>query len=112
MKKEVIYVPKDKCPLDTIKELGDEAISAWVFLHKNVIEKLKEINVYVSTYYGCGDVWMVAAAIEKYEIPRMRIQFDWIACKDPENIFFIQMEEWIVLKKPEKIINFFSGFSY
>ena len=37
---DVIIVPKDKCPLDVLAELGSKTGKAWVFLHTTAIEKL------------------------------------------------------------------------
>ncbi len=45
MKKEVILVPKDKCPLDVLVELGDRVKNSWFFLHKNAYEKLLKMNI-------------------------------------------------------------------
>lgn len=42
MKKEVILVPKDKCPLDVLAEMGERTKNAWIFLHQNATEKLKK----------------------------------------------------------------------
>lgn len=42
MKKEVIIVPKDKCPLDVLAEMGERTKNSWLFFHSNIIEKLKE----------------------------------------------------------------------
>ena len=35
MKKEEIIVPKDKCPLDVLSEMGERTKNAWIFLHYN-----------------------------------------------------------------------------
>ncbi len=40
MKKEPILVPKNKCPLDVLAEMGEQTKSAWIFLHRNAVEKL------------------------------------------------------------------------
>lgn len=37
---DITYVPKDKCPLDVLAEMGSATIISWIFLHKNAIEKL------------------------------------------------------------------------
>lgn len=40
--KNVIIVPKDKCPLEVLAEMGNRTRYAWIFLHKNVLTKLSE----------------------------------------------------------------------
>ena len=40
MKKEVILVPKDKCPLDVIAEMGERIRNSWIFLHENAYYNL------------------------------------------------------------------------
>ena len=40
MKKEVILVPQDKCPLDVLAEMGECTRNSWIFLHDNVVDKL------------------------------------------------------------------------
>ena len=40
MKKEVILVPKDKCPLDVLAEMGERTKNSWIFLHQNAVDKL------------------------------------------------------------------------
>lgn len=40
MKKEVILVPKDKCPLDVLAEMGERIRKSWIFLHENAYQHL------------------------------------------------------------------------
>ena len=40
MKAEVILVPKDKCPLDKLAEMGESIRNSWIFLHENAYERL------------------------------------------------------------------------
>ena len=42
MKKSIILVPKDQCPLDIIASLGERTRKAWLLLHKSVVEKLSK----------------------------------------------------------------------
>ena len=39
-----IYVPKDKCLLNVLAEMGDQSKDAWFFLHNNLVENLKSSN--------------------------------------------------------------------
>jgi len=40
MKKEVIFVPEDKSPLDVLAELGERSRNSWIFIHKTTYGKL------------------------------------------------------------------------
>lgn len=113
MKKEVITVPKDKCPLDVLAEMGEQIKDAWIFLHRNAFEKLKnsdgvsgeeerKLGLYVLTW----------EATEKYSETRLitdlgGLSADWtiilsisasdiafnILSEDPEEIFFLKMDD-------------------
>ena len=111
MKKEVILVPKNKCPLDVIAEMGEQTKSAWIFLHCTAVKKLVSIaddhrirrNSDIQEFF-----WNATATSPKTSI---RIQFhpckvwlevylidaDDIAFKmpscDPENIIFMKMDD-------------------
>ena len=108
MKKEVILIPKDKCPLDVIAELGSQARNAWIFLHDNAVTHLEETASYVSVNDECQKMtWCATKSypatvlrIEKnalsiwakvYEIDASDIAFEK-APMDPENIFFLKMD--------------------
>lgn len=109
MKKDVIIVPKDKCPLDVISELGEKAANSWIFLHKNAIEKLKETadEEYFISNFVCKLLWKETEnypqTMLRYDILKgvwtkiARIDADDIAFKctseDPDYIYFIKMEE-------------------
>lgn len=41
--KDVILVPKGKSPLDVLAEMGKRTADAWIFMHEDVIESLREI---------------------------------------------------------------------
>ena len=108
MQKEVTIVPKDKCPLDVLAEMGGRVSNSWIFLHKNAVEKL----------------WITADIIDKFPLiiqmqwaqtPKypatllsiINLNEEWfkvskinatdiafkIAPSDPEQIFFLKMEE-------------------
>lgn len=40
MKKEVIFVPNDKCPINVLAEMGERIRNSWIFLHENAYEHL------------------------------------------------------------------------
>lgn len=108
MLKDVILVPQDKCPLNTISEMGDKAANSWIFLHKNAIEKLqgtadsidghgcfilitwKETDNYPKTL-----LWIPNTNEEWVKV--IRIEADDIAFKseapDPKHLYFLKMEE-------------------
>lgn len=44
MKPEIMTLPENKCALDFIAELGDRAEDAWIMLHINVVEYLKDAS--------------------------------------------------------------------
>lgn len=113
MKKEVILVPKDKCPLDVLAEMGERTKESWIFLHLNAVEKLLHIDG-VSCKEGReqGTLDLTREATEAY--PETRIVVDisalWTKWKhitfisasdiafdrmpvDPEDIFFLKMAE-------------------
>jgi len=111
MKKEVILVPKDKCPLDVLAEMGERIKNSWIFLHENAYEKLKStcdtqekfnLNSYHSLSWNATDnypetniriycnsigVWYLVSMISAVDISFKHIS------KDPEDIFFLKMEE-------------------
>ena len=43
MKTQITIVPKDKNPLDVLKELGKRTKSAWIFMDYASVEQLKSI---------------------------------------------------------------------
>lgn len=111
MKMETTYVPKDKCPLDFIAELGAQTAISWLFLHKNAIEKLCKTADSFSGHIGRRRLtW---EATEKY--PRTVLEYDdsgvagytwfnilYIEASDiafrrspstPAYLFFLEMEE-------------------
>lgn len=41
--KNVILVPKGKSPLDVLAKMGERTKEAWIFIHDDVIERLREL---------------------------------------------------------------------
>ena len=113
MKKEVIIVPKDECPLDVLAEMEDRTENAWIFLHSNAFQKLQRSEG-VSREEGSRDGVIVLIWKETKDYPETRIAIDICALAtdwkpiifisasdisfnlmsvDPEEIFFLKMEE-------------------
>jgi len=113
MKKEVILVPKDKCPLDVLAEMGNRIRESWIFLNTNAVEKLQHSDG-VSCEEGRkqGTLVLTWKATESY--PETRIVVDICALDtewkpiilisaydiaydlipvDPEDILFLKMAE-------------------
>ena len=40
MEKEIIFVPKNKCPLDTLAEMGEKIKNSWINFDQNLVEEL------------------------------------------------------------------------
>lgn len=107
MKKEVILVPKDKCPLDVLAEMEERTENSWIFIHDNVVSKLeKTANCIIEEkeyqelkWYTAGKCPAVILDIEIGGTWRKiyRIMADDIAFEDepqdPEDVFFFKMEE-------------------
>lgn len=109
MKKEVIPVPKDKCPLDVLAEMGERTKNAWIFLHQNATEKLKKTAD--ECKYSSSPVYtLLWNATDEFPETRVRIDImygewssvDRISANDiafkqksanPEDIFFLKMDE-------------------
>ena len=109
MKREITIVPKDKCPLDVLAELGERTSKAWIFLHANAVEKLRSTVDGFEEYYNSFTLrWDASdkspktsinisdtSGFEWYEV--FNIDAENIAFKnssvDPEEIFFLKMEK-------------------
>ena len=108
MKKEVTIVPKDKCPLDILAELGERTAESWIFLHANAINKLRATcNREEESAASFTLRW---DACEKYPETVLNISEAYIGCwymvntifaddiafkchsYDPAEIFFLKME--------------------
>lgn len=104
MKKEVIFVSKDKSAFDVLAEMGERTKNSWIFLHTNVINKLAETADYNYTWNkfewkatknypattliidSCEEEWKRVQQIIAEDIAFEK------SCKDPEEIFFLKME--------------------
>ena len=112
MKKEVIIVPKDKCPLNLLAEIGDRIKESWIFLHFNAVEKLQHSDG-VSYEEGRkrGTLVLTWEATESYPATKIVVDLasstDWkpiilisasdipydLMPVDPEDLFFLKMAE-------------------
>lgn len=113
MKKEVIIVPKDKCPLDVLAEMGNRTENAWIFFHLNAIEELQQSEGF-SYEEGrkVGTLVFTREATEDH--PKARIVIDVCGTQtewksvilisasdisfdlmpiDPEDLYFLKMDE-------------------
>lgn len=113
MVKEVVLLPKDKCPLAFIRELGENIKKSWIFLHADIVPylmltandsimngykpilihwdaigELSEISIAVK--YDKDNIWneMVGIKTDKINLDKR--------CTDPQYIYFIKMEEYSV----------------
>lgn len=111
MKKEVILVPKEKCPLDVLAEMGERTKNSWIFFHYNVVESLcqtAEVDtghtsyimcewkatkdfpktlLYIEEFLGTAKVWIKVLRIDAVDIAFS------IPSADPEDIYFLKMDE-------------------
>ena len=115
MKKEVILVPKDKCPLDVLAEMGNYIRNSWIFIHENAYQKLLKSEG--ARFSDCNRMnaaqitLIVFEATENYpktsvfcekpdaegwgkitHIEAEDISYGF-SPNDPEDIFFLRMEE-------------------
>ena len=112
MKKETIVVSRDKCPLDTIAEMGRKVRNSWIFLHQNVMKKFENDDSNFETKnIDVGTTTFLWPATEEYHrtvieiddtlrfsttwypvvmINAIDIAFETMS-DDPENLFFIKM---------------------
>ena len=104
---DVILVPKDKCPLDVLAELGSKTRNAWIFLHKTAIEKLQktadtiERGSFVvmewkeTEKYPATIIWVENTKRDWSRVPQINasdIAFHYEPYS-PEYIFFLQMAD-------------------
>lgn len=109
MKKEVTFVPKDKCPLDVLAEMEERTAIAWIYFHENAVKKLeKSCDSYEELAHCIKLTWN---ATEEFPATAITIGTEVIGCwkpvysidaediafkshiSDPEEILFLQMEE-------------------
>ena len=116
MKKEVILVPKDKCLWDVLAEMGQQGYkteSAWIFLHVNVIEKLRQSDGIQCKEWAKAETFLFERkATEKHSSVKMvvgvfeivtdyrpvsfivasDISYNFMPA-DPEHLYFFKMDE-------------------
>lgn len=115
MKKEVILVPKDKCPLVVLSEMEERIRNSWIFLHENAYLRLlksKGASYSISNHMNANQTAVIVfEATEKYsktvvyvEVPTTKgwgkvtgIEAEHIcfgmAKNDPEDIYFLKMDK-------------------
>lgn len=109
MKKKVTIVPKDKCPLDILAEMGDRTKNAWVYLHWEAVNKLeKTCDGYEELAHSIRLSWNATDEFPSTTItigtevigtwkPVYFIEAEDIAfesqASDPEEIFFLKMDD-------------------
>lgn len=110
MKTEVTIVPKDKCPLDILADLGERTKSAWIFLHENAVEKLVNIAnqkqefasslklIFEATKESLEtEVVISTVSLGTFYYPISTIKADDIAfeyyASEPAEIFLLKMED-------------------
>ena len=109
MKKiETIIVPKSKCPLDVLAQMGQRTAGSWIFLHKNCIDKMvKSIDALgehddeVEFCWDATDEYPATTVVfeksgylwrEVYKIAAEDIAFS-SRPNDPQTVLFIKTEE-------------------
>ena len=109
MKKEVLLVPKNKFPIDVLGIIGEDAKNSWIFLHENVIEKMREKCFYSHQKEEDRNVELFSIDAPNYIIIGVEKNNTTKWSKichvysneygfihehiDPENIFFVKMKE-------------------
>ena len=109
MQREVTLVPKSKCPMDVLAELGERTKNSWIFLHDDVVKILKASCDKSYPYADCirlfwygTDEWPTTTIfICENEIGCWKTVTDINApdisferkADDPDEIFFIKMDE-------------------
>lgn len=111
MKNEPILVPQNKCLLEVLAEMGEETESAWIFVHRNAVEKLisiaedysphrnsdfQELRLNATDNFPETLIWIELHPdkvwLEIYRIEAHDTAF-YLPAHDPENILFMKMDE-------------------
>lgn len=98
---KTIFVPKDKCPLEVLAEIGEQTRDAWIFLHNDVVDHLKETAICVTEYNGytfniggriirVKDFSPAAKVIEEVTIGEGIYEFKEIS-ENPKRAFLVKM---------------------
>lgn len=107
--KNVLKVPKGKCPLDFLAELGERISKAWLFVDNNVFNNISS-SLDDAGVYSDRTMCFRCEATEEYpstEIIMKRVSEKWfyiISIKaediaftkpvsDPEEVFFMEMAD-------------------
>ena len=112
MKKEIVIVPRDKCPLDVLAEMGELVRKSWIFLHSNAVSKLRGTSDAREEKNHGRDLKLIWNATEEFPQTEVVIDIcgfpaDWkpitlisasdicydLMPVDPEDLFFLKMEE-------------------
>ena len=115
MKKDVILVPKDKCPLTVLVEMGEQLRNSWIFLHDNAYQFLLISKGSTHSLNNCMNgnqtaliQWAATKTLPKKtmfcDVPTAegwgKIQAIYaedicygLSPNDPEDIFFLKMDE-------------------
>ena len=109
MQKDVTLVPKSKCPMDVLAELGERTKKSWIFLHDDVVKILRASCDKSYIYADC--IRFFWDATEEYPTTSICVCENEIGCwktvtdinapdisferkaDDPDEIFFIKMDE-------------------
>lgn len=110
MRKAIITVRKDKCPLDILAGMGGSIANSWIYLHVNCIEKLKnsegveitenlDYNRFSLRWEGTEDFPETYVVIEEvsgtewtsvYLVSASDIQYNG-RVPDPDSLYFLKM---------------------
>lgn len=116
--KDIILIPKGKCLLNFLREMGERTRNSWIFIHQNVVKQLedtsddefcepayirnfiwKEISKYPQSTLGL-DISHEVLRGKEYVVEWYVV--DWISAKDiafrskprnPDQILWLKMEE-------------------
>lgn len=112
----ITFIPKDKCPLDVLAQMGERIKDDWIFLHRNVIDNLEHSsgvslkvnhdNTLTLSWKATEDypetkivIDLCSSAYTKYLVWKpvililaADIKYDLIPT-DTDEIIFLQMEE-------------------
>ena len=110
MKKEIIKVPKDKCPLDVLAELGERTRNSWIFLDHSSLRKLKDTADWIQPHLHTRSNGLHWNATKDYPSTTIevenRVDRIWLFVRyikaediafqtppqDPDELFFLKME--------------------
>lgn len=104
MQKRSYNVPKDKCPLDVLAEMGERTRNARILLHRDVVRKLKSTADYSDQLEGHEEMaWREPiSTILDVENAKVWHKVRWICGddiafnydpKNPEEIICLKMAE-------------------